>query len=160
MHARSSMIHNRHAMKLVSACLMGMPCAWHGGHYRSEKLIELSCREVLVPVCPERLGGLPIPRPSQEIEGGAGEDLLLGGSRVANTEGQDVTAALLKGAKETLDIAEALNVREFVGKSRSPSCGVGEVYDGSFTGRLVAGDGVTSALLRRHGIKVLSEDDV
>jgi len=113
-----------------------------------------------VPVCPEQLGGLPTPRVPQEINGGSGDDVLSGRCRVLNKDGVDVTDALKRGADETLRIATAMGVTTFVGRSRSPSCGVGSVYDGSFSGRIVPGDGITAALLRRNGIQIIPEDDL
>lgn len=148
-------------MKLISACLLGIKCAWSGDErYQDGRALELARRESLVPVCPEQLGGLATPRPPQEIQGGGGEDVLDGRRRVLNKEGVDVTGEFIQGAEETLKIALKLNIREFIGKARSPSCGCGQVYDGSFSEKLVSGDGVTTALLKRNGIKVINLEDL
>ena len=148
-------------MKLISACLLGIKCAWSGDEcYQDERAFELAWRESIVPVCPEQLGGLPTPRPLQEIQGGGGEDVLDGKCRVLNKEGMNVTGGFINGAEETLKIAQQLNIREFIGKARSPSCGCGQVYDGSFSEKLVSGDGVTTALLKRNGIKVVNIEDL
>ncbi len=147
-------------MKLVSACLLGLKCTWDGKSKRNEKIIKLLKKEVLIPVCPEQLGGLPTPRIPQEIQGCSGEDVLARICKVKNKSGQDITKQFIKGAKETLKIAKQLNIKEFIGKSKSPSCGSGLIYDGTFSGKLARGDGVTTALLKRNGIKVITEKDL
>jgi len=148
-------------MRLVSACLLGIRCAWDGkDRYKNKRVIELLRKETLIPVCPEQLGGLAIPRVLQEIEKGSGEDVLDGRSRVKNKIGQDVTRQFIRGAKEALKIARQYNIKEFIAKSRSPSCGYGFIYNGSFSKRLIKGDGVTVALFKRNGIKVITENDI
>jgi len=148
-------------MKLVSACLLGMKCNWSGDDkYRNERAIELSEVEPLIPVCPEQLGGLSTPRAPQEIQGGTGEDVLNGKCKVMNKDEKDVTGQFIRGAEETLKIAKQLKAKEFVAKSGSPSCGFGQIYDGSFSSRLIDGNGVTTALLRRSGIKIIAEEDL
>jgi len=148
-------------MKLISACLLGVRCAWSGDDkYKNDRAIELSKLEPLIPVCPEQLGGLPTPRAPQEIQGGTGEDVLNKKCTVLNKNGEDVTGAFIIGAEETLKIAKQLKVKEFIAKRGSPSCGCGQIYDGSFSGRLINGDGVTTALLRRNGIRITPEEDL
>jgi len=105
------------------------------------------------------LSGLPTPRPPAEIQGGDGRDVLEGRARVVNIEGKDVTAEFLAGAQKALRIAQRRGIKEAVLKARSPSCGVGQIYDGSFSGRLREGDGVTTALLKRGGIIVKNNED-
>lgn len=148
-------------MRLVSACLLGIKCAWDGGdRYRNKKVIELLRKETLIPVCPEQLGGLATPREFQEIEKGNGDDVLDGRSRVKNKIGQDVTRQFTRGAKEALEITKQYSIKEFIAKSNSPSCGCGSIYDGSFSRKLIQGDGVTVALFKRNGIKVISENNI
>jgi len=148
-------------MKLISACLLGIKCTWDGsGKYKNKKAIELLRDEVLIPVCPEQLGGLNTPRPPQEIQGGAGEDVLDKRCKVKNINGEDVTQEFITGAQETLRIAKLFKVSQFIGKSRSPSCGFGQVYDGTFSGKLIDGNGVITALLKRNGIEVIDEEDL
>jgi len=148
-------------MRLVSACLLGIKCSWDGkDSYKNKKVIELLKNEVLIPVCPEQLGGLKTPRIPQEIQNGTGDDVLNGKSKVKNKAGEDVTLQFIKGAKQTLKIARLYGIKEFIGKSKSPSCGYGFIYDGSFSKKLTKGDGVTGALLKRNGIKVISENDI
>ena len=148
-------------MKLISACLLGVRCAWDGkDKYKNDRAIEFSKGEVLIPVCPEQLGGLKTPRIHQEIQGGSGEDVLNGKCKVLNQSGEDVTSEFVIGAEETLKIAKQFDIKEFIGKSKSPSCGCGNIYDGTFSAKLVHGDGVTTALLKRNGIKVITEEDL
>ncbi len=148
-------------MKLCSACLLGIKCAWDGkGRHENRGVIALSKREPLLPVCPEQLGGLPTPRPNAEIRGGSGEGVLDGKARVLDRRGEDVTGQFLKGAREALGVARALGAGGFIGKQGSPSCGCGKIYDGTFSGKLIRGDGVTAALLKRYGIKTIPEEDI
>jgi len=148
-------------VKLISACLLGIKCAWDGQDiYKSDKAIELLKSETLIPVCPEQLGGLKTPRAPQEIQGGTGEDVLDRKCKVLNINGEDVTQEFITGAEETLKIAKLFRIEEFIGKSRSPSCGCGQIYNGTFSQKLVNGDGVTTALLKRNGIRVVTQEDL
>ena len=148
-------------MKLISACLLGIKCTWDGtDKYRNEMAIELLRDEILIPVCPEQLGGLKTPRLPQEIQGGTGEDVLDGKCKVKNISGEDVTQEFVRGAREILRIAKLFQVSQFIGKSRSPSCGCEQIYDGTFSHKSVNGDGVTTALLKRNGVKVISEEEL
>ena len=137
-------------MKLVSACLLGVNCKYDGGNNRNEKVISLLKDEILIPVCPEQLGGLPTPRVPSEIKG----------DRVYSIEGKDLTENFIKGAKETLRIAKLYGVKEAIFKDGSPSCGVNYVYDGTFKGKKIKGKGITVRLLEKEGIKVISEKDI
>ncbi len=149
------------SIKLISACLLGIKCTWDAtNRYRDERALQLLENDILIPVCPEQLGGLKTPRPPQEIQQGSGEDVLNGKCRVKNLNGEDVTREFVRGAGETLRIARLLKVRQFIGKSRSPSCGCRQIYDGTFSGKPVDGDGVTTALLKRNGIKVITEENL
>jgi len=148
---------------LVSACLLGRRVRFDGGAKRSDDALLAAWREEgrLVPFCPEVEGGLPVPRPPAEIEGGAGGAAVLDGeARVLTRDGRDVTDAFLAGARAALDAAVASGARVAILKEGSPSCGVLTVYDGAFRGRKVAGEGVTTALLERHGIRVFNEDRI
>lgn len=147
------------ASLLVSACLLDICTAYDGGSSPHQALRALAARGRVVPICPEVAGGLPVPRPPAEIRDGEGADVLDGRARVVTAGGQDVTAQYLAGAQTALEIARRLGLRRAVLKSRSPSCGVGRIYDGTFTHRLRPGDGVTAALLKREGIAVRSEGE-
>lgn len=148
------------AMKLCSACLLGIRCRYDGNIEPDEKVIELSKKETLIPVCPEQLGGLPTPRIASEIQGMSGENVLDGKCKIINKIGEDVTQHFIKGAEETLKIAQLFNITEAIMHQKSPSCGCGLTFDGTFSKKFIKGDGVTTALLKRNGIKVINEDDV
>ncbi|SCY97284.1 DUF523 domain-containing protein [Alkaliphilus peptidifermentans] len=143
---------------LISACLLGVNCKYSGGNNIQENISEKLNDYILIPICPEQLGGLTTPRPPAEIQLGDGFDVLEGNSKVINIDGQDVTEAFIKGAEETLKIAEMYNIQTAILKARSPSCGLENIYDGSFSGKLKKGCGVTTALLKKKGIAVFTED--
>ena len=135
---------------LVSACLLGENCKYSGGNNRNEQVRALERYFQLIPVCPECFGGLPIPREPSEIRDGC----------VVSKSGVDVTAAFADGAEKTLYIAEEENCGLALLKERSPSCGCGQIYDGTFSRRLTEGDGVTAEALKAHGITIYGESDV
>ncbi|MBQ9228923.1 MAG: DUF523 domain-containing protein [Eubacterium sp.] len=135
---------------VVSACLLGECCKYNGSHNRNEAVLALQKQFEIIPVCPECFGGLPIPRvPSERRDG-----------RVFSKDGEDVTAAFLEGAEQTLYIAQEHNCPAAVLKERSPSCGCGVIYDGSFTGALTEGNGVTTDLLLQNAIAVFGESQL
>ena len=135
---------------LVSACLLGEPCRYDGKSKPCEAVIQLANAHTLIPVCPEVMGGLPTPRPPAELQ----ED-----GRVVNREGIDVTEAYRKGAEATLRIAREQSSSIAILKEKSPSCGPGRVYDGSFTGTLCRGNGVCAELLLSNGLTVVGESE-
>ena len=141
-------------MILVSACLCGVHCRYDGKAKPDQEIIALLRAGEAIPVCPEQLGGLPVPRPPAEIIGGDGEAVLNGSARVCNNLGQNVTEAFVMGAEETLLIARLSGAEKAILKANSPSCGAGVIYDGTFSGSTRAGDGVASALLKKNGIEV------
>lgn len=137
---------------LVSRCLLGEPCRYDGKSKPVEELLCLTMQgHTLVPVCPEEDGGLPTPRPPAEIQPDG---------RVVNREGTDVTEQYRAGAQKALETARKYGCTAAVLKEKSPSCGHCRVYDGSFTGRLIDGQGVTAELLMRNGIRVLGESQL
>ena len=132
---------------LVSACLLGTPCRYNGKGVLDPAVQALMREHQLVPVCPEILGGLPTPRtPAERI-----------GDRVITRDGTDVTAAYERGAEEALRLARLFGCQAAVLKERSPSCGAGQIYDGTFAGRLIPGNGVCAQRLLDAGIKVYGE---
>ena len=137
---------------LVSACLLGICCRYDGRGNPDDAVLSLLNRDdiTLIPVCPEQLGGLSTPRIPSERRG----------ERVVNRAGEDVTSQFIRGAEEALRIAKLYGCQVAVLKERSPSCGCGRIYDGTFSGKLTDGDGVTAELLRREGIKVYGESQV
>ena len=131
-------------MMIVSACLAGFPCRYDGKARPCAQVVELVRAGKAIPVCPEQLGGLPTPRTSCEIREG----------RVVDADGRDRTEVFERGARAVLQIAQTYGATEALLQSRSPSCGSGRIYDGSFTKTLTAGDGVTARLLKENGIQV------
>ena len=135
---------------LISACLLGRNCKYNGGSNYTPLVEELKKRFDLVPVCPECLGGLPIPRePSERV-----------GDKVLSRAGVDVTAAFRRGAEKALAIARQEGVKRAVLKERSPSCGCGGIYDGTFTGAVVPGSGVAAELLLSCGVEIFGESRI
>ena len=135
---------------LISACLMGVKCRYDGKTKPLACLGQLIDEYTLIPVCPEVLGGLPTPRvPAERI-----------GGKVITQDGRDVTANYEQGAQEALRMAQMTGCTTALLKERSPSCGSGMIYDGSFSGGLCPGDGVCGALLKENGINVLGESRV
>ena len=132
---------------LVSACLLGVECRYDGRGVLMSQAEELLSRHHLIPVCPEIMGGLATPRTPAERTG----------SGVVTRDGEDVTAAYEKGAGEVLKLARLSGCQAAILKERSPSCGSGTVYDGSFSGTLTAGDGIAAALLKKNGVMVVGE---
>jgi uncharacterized protein YbbK (DUF523 family) len=145
---------------LVSACLLGIECAWNGKSKPSFEVIEMIKDRIIIPVCAEQLAGFPTPREPKEIEGGSGESVLDGKRRVVSVNREDYSEKFIKGANEVLKIANLYKARIFIGRHNSPSCGCGKTYDGTFSCNLINGDGVTTALLKCNGIKVISDFDV
>lgn len=141
-------------MIAVSKCLAGYPCRYDGCGKGNDEIIRMEQDGSALCVCPECLGGLPIPRPPCEIIGGDGKDVLDGNARVMDINGMDRSDAFIKGAYETLGILQKNGIDRVILKKRSPSCGMGEIYDGSFSGKLKQGNGVTTALLLKNHIKV------
>ncbi len=137
-------------MKICSACLLGIKCRYDGKDKRNKKVINLSKTEVLIPVCPEQLGGLSTPREPAEQRG----------KKVFTKSGKDVSENFRRGAEQVLRTAKLYGIKEAILKQKSPSCGCGQIYDGSFSGKVIKGDGVTSLLLKKNGIKVITEEDL
>lgn len=137
-------------MILVSACLAGVRCRYDGKDNANNKVIEMVKNGIAIPVCPEQLGGLPTPRIPAEIN----ED------KVINKKGENVTLQFKKGAKEALNLAKLVGCNKAILKQRSPSCGYGKIYDGSHTGRIIEGMGLTAKLFLQNGIIILTEDDL
>jgi len=144
---------------MVSACLVGVRCVYDGSHKRREAIARLAEEERAFLFCPEQLGGFTVPHPPSEIRAGDGADVLAGKARVVSRAGDDVTDIFLKGAAQALALARQRGIRRAIMKARSPSCGCGRIYDGSFTGGLRDGDGVTTALLKQNGILVLTDEE-
>ena len=134
---------------LISACLIGRVCRYNGKALAFPRFERHANSGLFVPVCPELSAGLAVPRLPCEILDG----------RVLNRNGTDLTEIFLLGAAKTLDLALQFGLHAAILKDRSPSCGVSTIYDGSFTNRLISGQGITTAMLRHHGIMVFSESN-
>ena len=145
-------------MIVVSSCLLGKKCRYDGNDSLNAELVhELKQSGVdYFGLCPEVLGGLSVPRTACEIVGGAGREVLEGSARILNLDGQDVTVAFVRGAADALRICKEREVTQACLKSRSPSCGYGEIHDGSFSGKLRTGNGVFAEFLKQNGVKVIS----
>ena len=145
-------------MILVSACLAGIPCNHNSQSTPNEKVISLIKEGLAFPVCPEILGGLTIPRSRARIVEGGGDTLLEKGNRaVLTVDGQDVTRQFLRGADLTLKLLRLLETDTVIFKQGSPSCGCGRIGNGS---QAVKGDGITTTLFKKEGIRVLTEEDL
>ena len=150
-------------MILVSACLLNQPVSYKGDSNPCQLLLEAVARghgEQLVPFCPEVAGGLPTPRLPAEIRGGAGAEVLNNQAVVMNKEAQNVTAAFVDGAQKCAELCQEKGITVAILKQRSPSCGSKAIYDGTFSGKTIDGQGVTAALLTSMGVKVYGEDDL
>jgi uncharacterized protein YbbK (DUF523 family) len=137
-------------MIIVSACLAGLHCRYDGGEKLNEDVMCLVAEGKAIPVCPEQLGGLTTPRLPCEIVNG----------RVMRKDGVDVTAEFERGARDALTLAKLAGANEAILKAKSPSCGAGRVYDGTFSGQVVPGDGLFAALCRQEGITLRTEEDL
>ncbi len=135
---------------LVSACLLGLNCKYSGGNNRDPAVIAFCEGREVIPVCPETAGGLPVPRVPAEMLNG----------EIRSRDGRDLTEAFREGARLCLEKCRGRAVTCAVLKARSPSCGVGRIYDGTFTGTLIPGDGVFAALLKARGIPVFTEAEL
>ncbi|MEJ9233290.1 DUF523 domain-containing protein [Peribacillus butanolivorans] len=145
-------------MILVSSCLAGLDVRYNGTNCLNDKISKLVEENKAITICPELLGGFSTPREPAEIIGGNGEDVLDGNAKVVDKSGKDVTQLYIKGAYSTLEQAIELNATLVVLKENSPSCGSSTIYNGEFTGKKIMGMGVTSALLKRNGLKVISAE--
>lgn len=133
----------------VSACLCGVPCRYDGKSKTNTKALELYKSGEAVLVCPEQAGGLSIPRPPCEIIG----------DKIISSAGDDFTEQYIKGSDKVLEICKKHGVKKALLKQNSPSCGTTHIYDGTFSGKLIEGEGITAKLLRENGIEVMGEKD-
>jgi uncharacterized protein YbbK (DUF523 family) len=135
---------------IVSACLAGVECRYNGQAFPIPVIVELVKKGQALPVCPEILGKLPTPRPCAERCG----------EKVVTKNGQNITAEVVTGAWLALQIAQLVGCKAAILKAKSPTCGCGLIYDGTFSGKLVAGDGIFCSLLKEKKIKVFTENDI
>ena len=131
---------------LVSACLLGVNCKYNGGNNASEEVDEFLKNYEIIPICPEIMGGLTTPRVAAEQKG----------DKVITKEGKDVTKQYKKGAEECLFLAKKYDVKKALLKLKSPSCGVGQIYDGTFSHTLINKNGITAQLLIENGVEIIT----
>ena len=141
---------------LVSACLLGVACRYNGVSRNNERVIEYLRGKRFVPICPESLSGLPVPREPADYDTGDGSQVKCGRARIVSRDGRDWTKEFLRGANEAMKIARLVGATRAILKERSPSCGVHQVY---VRGKLVSGKGLLTALLEQEGIEVESETE-
>ena len=141
-------------MMLISACLVGINCKYNGGNNYNKKALELVKKGIAIPICPEQLGGLTTPRNPSEIKTIDNE------VRVIDNKNNDVTKEFKRGANEVLKLAKILNVDKVILKSKSPSCGIGKIYDGTFSNKLIDGNGILVKLLMDNNIEVVDIEDI
>ena len=142
---------------LISACLLGKNCRYNGGHSQLNELNKLDVE--WIPVCPEESGGLGTPRPSAEMQENA-VTILNGKGKIITNKGKNVTAEFIQGAEQSLQLGLGAEVKIAVLKSKSPSCGIGKIYDGSFTKILKTGDGIFAHLCHENDIECISSDNI
>lgn len=140
-------------MILVSGCLVGLNCKYNGENNLDDRILKLVKEGKAIPVCPEQWGGLRTPRNPAEIQIKDGE------RKVITCEGEDVTREYYRGAEEVLELAKKLNIKEVIMQPRSPSCGKGMIYDGTFSKTKVEGNGITADLLIKNGIRVYMPEE-
>ena len=140
-------------MYLISACLCGVNCKYNGNNNYNQYVAELVKSGKAIPLCAEQLGGLSTPRIPSEIK------CLDDKRKVFDKNGKDVTAEFEAGAREVLDFVKRMNIKKAILKGKSPSCGIGKIYDGTFNNKLVHGNGVLAQLLIDNGIEVINSDD-
>lgn len=142
-------------MDIASACLVGHKCRYNGEASEDSEVKKIYEQGLVKAVCPELLAKLPVPRCPSEIVGGDGKDVLAGRARVMAQDGVDITQEFVVGAQKTLEIAQQCGAKRAYLKAKSPSCGCGRIYDGTFSGQTKEGDGVTSVILKKHGVEVI-----
>lgn len=146
-------------MIIVSACLAGVNCRHDGKNMENVLIQKLISKRLAVPLCPEVLGGRPVPRVACEITGGTAAQVLSGAAYVRDKNGRDVTQEVLDGVKIFMKAVTRMNVTAVILKTKSPTCGRDKIYDGTFTGKMINGSGVLTAALLKEGIKVYTEED-
>lgn len=142
--------HRKNMKILVSACLAGDNCKYNGGNNLNQKMMDFLKTHEIIKVCPEVLGGLPTPRPSAEIVDG----------KVMNTEGKNITEEFTLGAQKAFEIVKKENPDLIILQSRSPSCGIKQIYDGTFFGNKIPGHGLFAALCIEAGYNMLDIEDI
>lgn len=139
----------------VSACLLGTPCRYNGKPKVQPAIFDMLGAYPYIAICPETMGGAPTPRKSCEIHAGTGRDVLNGKAIILDIDGADITQAMLSGSRMATELCLSLGVKKAFLQGKSPSCGCGEIYDGTFSGTLRTGNGVFAEMLLAEGIEVI-----
>lgn len=141
-------------MIFISSCITGVKCRYNASHAYNSNIMHAAGKD-FIHACPELLAGFPVPRNPCEITDGSGEDVLSGEARIIDSNGNDITTQMIAGAEIALQMCRVNGVTKAFLQAKSPSCGCGYIYDGSFSGILIPGNGVFAALLLKNGIKVI-----
>lgn len=141
----------------VSACLAGIKCTFKSGNHPNKKAVKLFMDGRALAVCPEVAGGMGVPRERSEICGGTGADVINRKARIISVSGEDVTSHHISGAKKLCAVIRNIGIKKAILRPYSPACGTGLIYDGTFSGKLRAGDGVFAAMLKSQGVKLCGE---
>ena len=144
---------------IVSACLLGYNCKYNGKNNQNEKIINYLKDKDYLAVCPEQLGNLPTPRKKSELNHCTSKDVFLKEGKVINEDYEDVSENFINGALKAFDYAIKYQVQEAILKEKSPSCGFRCIYNGDFNSTLVNGEGLFAYLLKKHNVKILTEED-
>ncbi len=142
---------------IISACLAGINCTYRGSNKFHPSISKLYKKGLGIAVCPEVMGGLSTPRENSEIADGDGYSVLLGRSKAISSSGKDLTEKYICGSLAILDLANRFGIKKAILKSKSPACGFGSIYDGTFKNNLKPGSGVLAALLSKKGLKISTE---
>jgi len=146
-------------MILISACLCGVNCRYDGCVIENQPLKKLVELKKAIPLCPEVLGGRGVPRHPTEITGGTADDVLCGKAKIKDIKGGDVTKETLLGVLYVVAAVKRIGIKSAILKTKSPACGMGEIFDGSFSNKLINGNGVLTAALLKEGVTVYTEDN-
>lgn len=146
-------------MILISACLCGVNCRHDGCIIENQLLKKLVALKKAIPLCPEILGGRGVPRQPSEIVGGSADDVINGMAKIIDKTGVDLTSEILTGVLQVVATAKKLEIKKAVLKTKSPACGMGKIFDGTFSGKLTDGNGILTTALIKEGIEVYTEDN-
>ena len=144
-------------MILVSACLLGLRCCYNGCDNMDQSVLDMREKYILIPACPEQLGGLQTPRPPSFFIKGDGSQTIEGIDNLINDQNENVSSQFRNGAEETLKICQLFNIKTAILKEKSPSCGTHQIY---LKEKLTKGMGVTATILKSNDIRVMSENDI
>ncbi len=146
-------------MILISACLCGVNCRYDGCIIENQTLKKLVGQKKAIPLCPEVLGGRSVPRQPTEITGGTADDVLNGKAKIKDIAGNDVTEETMLGVLYVVAAVKRMGIKTAILKTKSPTCGMGKIFDGSFSNKLIDGNGVLAEALLKEGVKVYTEDN-